>query len=453
LVSRPRVIVVGGGLAGLAAAVSCLDGGADVTLLERRPRLGGATWSFQRKGHWYDNGQHVFLRCCTSYLDFLDRIGAGHGVHLQDRLEVPVIRQGSPPVWLRRDKLPAPLHLARSLLRYRHLSIGERLRLGPAAVALQRLDPADPSLDAMSFEEWLVAHGQGPAAINALWNLITLPTVNLPASAASLSMAAMVFNTGVFAGGGAADLGWATIPLGELHGGHARRAIERAGGEVVTGTAVHSLAGTSRPTVVTADAVFEADAVVVAVPPAVADTLVPGTARPGRSFANLGASPIVNLGVVYDRRVTDLRLAAVLDSPIQWVFDRTEAAGVRRGQCLSVSLSAADAFVGQPTPALVELFLPALAELFPAARGAEVIDVVVTREPYATFRAEPGSASLRPGPLTDRPGVFLAGAWTDTGWPATMEGAVRSGRAAARHALASAGGRPPARPRRVGAES
>jgi uncharacterized protein with NAD-binding domain and iron-sulfur cluster len=153
--------------------------------------------------------------------------------------------------------------------------------------------------------------------------------------------------------------------------------------------------------------------------------------------ARLGSSPIVNLHVVYDRRVFGLPFAAGVRTPVQWIFDRTRSAGLEQGQYLAVSLSAADAELDMTVDDLRALFLPALAALFPAARQARVQTFFVTREHAATFRAAPGARALRPGQRTAIPGLLLAGAWTDTGWPATMEGAVRSGQAAARSALAT----------------
>jgi hypothetical protein len=194
--------------------------------------------------------------------------------------------------------------------------------------------------------------------------------------------------------------------------------------------------------------VIEADGVVLAVPPAVAARLAPaGTVRAGpaggpavtgnghgpagqpgpEQWQELATSPIVNVHVIYDRRVTRLPFAAAVDSPVQWVFDRTGPSGLRSGQYLAVSLSAADGYVDVPASALRERFLPAMADLFPAARDARVTDFFVTRERRATLRQVPGCERLRPGAATALPGLVLAGAWTDTGWPDTMEGAVRSG--------------------------
>ena len=150
------------------------------------------------------------------------------------------------------------------------------------------------------------------------------------------------------------------------------------------------------------------------------------------AFERLGYSPIVNVHVIYDRKVMQLPFVAAVDSPVQWVFDKTKQSGLKTGQYLAVSLSAADDFVDMPTAALRQLFVPALEQLFPAAAGAGITDFFVTRERRATFRQAPGSGALRPGAATSVPGLVLAGAWTDTGWPDTMEGAVRSGHNAAR---------------------
>ncbi|HEY2266922.1 MAG TPA: FAD-dependent oxidoreductase, partial [Streptosporangiaceae bacterium] len=179
-----------------------------------------------------------------------------------------------------------------------------------------------------------------------------------------------------------------------------------------------------------------ADAVVLAVPHEKAAPLLPPGALPGPAVAaweGLGASPIVNVHVIYDRPVMDLPFVAAVDSPVQWVFDRTRISGMDRPghQYLAISLSAADQYADTPVAQLQEQFVPALAELFPAARDANVAEFFVTRERRATFRQAPGTAALRPKAATQRPGLVLAGAWTDTGWPDTMEGAVRSGLAAA----------------------
>ncbi|HEY3943114.1 MAG TPA: hydroxysqualene dehydroxylase HpnE [Acidimicrobiales bacterium] len=431
----PTVVVVGAGLAGISAALGAADAGARVVLLERRARLGGLTWSFRRNGLWFDNGQHVFLRCCTAYRALLERIGATHQVVLQDRLDIPVLSPGGRSSSITRSRLPRPLHLVPALARYRHLSLGDRARLGRAALALLRLDPEDPALDAQAFGPWLRSHGQGQAAIDRLWNLIVLPTVNVGADDASLALAARVFRTGLLDAADAGDVGWSAVPLGRLHAENAERALADAGVETVLETRVRSVTPErgGRLDVAATGGEWRADRVIVTTPPDEAKGVLPaGTVGP---VERLGWSPIVNVHLVLDRRVTDLPLAATVGSPAQFLFDRTAAAGATSGQCLSISLSAADAYIGRRPDQLIGQFTTALGDLFPAARRARVLDAVVSREHHATFRGAPGTAADRPPNRTPTPGLYLAGAWCDTGWPATMEGAVRSGVSAARQAL------------------
>jgi squalene-associated FAD-dependent desaturase len=439
-----RIVIVGGGLAGIAAALDCARDGAAVTLLESRRRLGGAAYSFTRDGIVADNGQHVFLRCCTAYRELLDQIGATELVTLQPRLSIPVLAPGGRIAWLRRSGLPAPLHLAGALARYPFLGLRQRASLTRAMQALRAVDPDDPVADARSFGDWLSQHGQGREAVQAIWELIARPTLNLVAADASLAQAAYVFQQGLLRDRAAGDVGYARVPLGEIHDLAARRALARAGVEVRLGRGVAAIVPDSDGFRVESSGVpsLAADIVILAVPHDRAAQLLPGEAGVdcGR-LARLGSSPIVNLHVVYDRRVLELPFAAGVHTPVQWVFDRTAGAGAgagaRQGQYLAVSLSAADAELEMTGDELRSRFIPALADLMPAAREATVETFFVTREHAATFRAAPGARSLRPGPRTAIPGLLLAGTWTDTGWPATMEGAVRSGRTAAQIAIAT----------------
>lgn len=453
----PHVVVVGGGLAGLSAALDCVDAGARVTVLERRRRLGGLTWSYQRDGRWIDNGQHVFLRCCHAYLGFLRRVGSDGDVCIQDRLDVTVLRAGRSGVRtarLRRRPLPAPLHLGGSLLRYGHLGLADRARIGLAALPLRQLNLSDPRLDTETFGAWLARHGQSPLAISALWDLITVATVNLPAAEASLAMGAKVFQTGLLRRADAADIGWAGVPLGRLHGEAAAAALAATGAEVVTAAPVDRIeTGPGGLVVCSGPSRLAADSVIVAVPHTEVAGLLPGSPVTAH-LDGLGVSPIIDVHLVYDRPVTTLPLLAALDSPAQWIFDRTASSGLAAAgaggpdtptagptgtggqQYLAVSVSAADAHLGARPEAVADLIAAELRRLLPAAADATVIDRFVTKERSATFRAVPGTAALRPGPASGVAGVHLAGAWTATGWPATMEGAVRSGRRAARAALA-----------------
>ncbi|GAA3524264.1 hydroxysqualene dehydroxylase HpnE [Amycolatopsis ultiminotia] len=429
------VAVVGGGLAGIATALACVDAGRRVTLFEARPHLGGLTHSFSRDGLHVDNGQHVFLRCCTAYRALLDRLGVADRVLLQPRLEIPIRTPGAPEAaWLRRGDLPAPLHLAGSLLRYEPLRPLDRARFALAALALRRVDPADDRTDRQSFGEWLRRHGQSAAAIEALWDLVGVATLNATADEASLSLAATVFQEGLLTDPAAADIGWSLVPLRELHGDPALARLTEAGAEVRTGTKVRELTADEGAWRLRTDAGPETfGQVVLATPPPVTERLAPpGAIRlPDGWSGGLGSSPIVNVHVVLDRKVLDEPFVAGVRTPVQWVFDRTAQSGLAGGQYLAMSLSAADAEIDLPAATLRERLLPELTGLLPEVRTAQVLDFFVTRERHATFRPGPGTASLRPPATTAAAGLYLAGAWTATGWPATMEGAARSGAAAA----------------------
>ncbi len=440
---RRRVIVVGGGVAGITAALDCAQAGAQVTLLEVRPRLGGAAYSFEREGLLLDNGQHVFLRCCTAYRALLERLGSSGRVSLQSRLEIPVLRPGHRLAVLRRNRLPAPLHLAGALARYPHIDRSARLRAMLTARRLAGLELSSAieleSANEETLGSWLSAQGESPESIARLWDLIALPTLNLPAERASLSLGAFVLKTGLLQSKDAGDIGFHAQPLSEVLGRPALRALREAGVEVrLSWRAEHILREGGGLQVRSNGFALDADAVIVAVPHARAATLLEdllGSAC--EDYARLGSSPIVNVHVVYDRRVSDIEFAAGVDTPVQYVFDRSAAVGLREGQYLAVSLSGAYAEMEMNGEELRERYLEALAELFPLARDAEVRLFAVSREHAATFAAVPGSSAARPLAQTALEGLVLAGAWTDTGWPATLEGAARSGHAAADAVLAT----------------
>jgi squalene-associated FAD-dependent desaturase len=440
--------VIGGGLAGITAAIALAESGADVTLLEARPRLGGATCSFSRAGLTVDTGQHIFLGCCTAYRGLLDRLGmAGHST-LQDRFDVTVLAPGADgrprKARLRRTALPGPLHMLPGLGRYPFLSLAERAKVARPALAMRFVDPADPAADTQRFGDWLARRGQSERTRRALWDLFSVSALNIAGDDASLALAAVVVKTGLLGKNNAADIGVPALPLGELHGDAGANLLAKLGARVMMGTKVAAIEpGEDGYRIQLAQGEpLTADAVVLAVPHEKAAPLMPAGALPEQTvagWAGLGASPIVNVHVIYDRPVMDLPFVAAIDSPVQWVFDRTRISGLDKPgqQYLAISLSAADQYADTPVAELQEQFVPALAELFPAARDAEVTEFFVTRERRATFRQAPGSGALRPKAETLMPGLVLAGAWTDTGWPDTMEGAVRSGLAAAAQLKAS----------------
>lgn len=441
-----QVVVIGGGLAGIAAAIALRDAGAGVTLLESRPRLGGSASSYVRAGLTIDNGQHVFLRCCTSYRDLLARLDVTGQAPIQERFDVTVLSgTGGYPARLRRSFLPGPLHLAGTLARYPLLTVAERARVGRAALAFKFADPASPGLDRQRLGPWLAARGQDEQARRRLWDLFVISTLNIGGDDANVGLAAKVVKTALLGRSDAADIGMAAVPLGRLHADAAGDLLSRLGVRVCLGARAAGIerlpAGGFRVTLSHEDDAsgadpagqpLLADGVVLAVPSGQAARLA-GSAGVSQAsnWAAIEHSPIVNIHVVYDRKVTDLPFAAAVDSPVQWVFDKTVQSGLPAGQYLAVSLSAAEEYVDVPVAELRRLFQPALERLFPAAAGAGVTDFFVTRERRATFRQGPGAGALRPGAATSVPGLVLAGAWTDTGWPDTMEGAVRSGNSAA----------------------
>jgi uncharacterized protein with NAD-binding domain and iron-sulfur cluster len=462
-----HVVVIGGGLAGITAAIRLRESGAAVTVLEARPWLGGATCSFSRGEKVIDNGQHVFLRCCTEYQALLARLGMTGSVSMQERFDVTVLTPGG-QARLRRNSLPAPLHMSGALARYGLLTPGERLKVGRAALGMRFANPASPRLDEQRLGDWLGARWQDERARRRLWDLFIISALNIAGDDASVALAATVIKTALLGRKDAADIGMSAIPLGDLHGKSALRLLTRLGVDVRLGSKATAIepagsgsgpggsgsggsgpggsgsgdgpgAGRFRVPVVSgggADGALSADAVVLAVPAAAAVRLAPPRlAASAAPWGELGVSPIVNVHVHYDRRVTRLPFAAALESPVQWVFDKTSAAGVTSGQYLAVSQSAADDYVDVPAARIREEFLPALEQLFPAAADARVLDFFVTRERRATFRQGPGTGRLRPGAGTVVPGLALAGAWTETGWPDTMEGAVRSGQNAAEHIM------------------
>lgn len=429
-----RAAVIGGGLAGIAAAVALADRGWRVTLLESRPRLGGAAYSFDRAGLTVDTGAHVVLRCYSAYRTLLDRMGVAALLPIQPRMSITVLGSRGRVSSLRRGRFgPAPLHLLPAVAGYRELSVAERISVARAALAITRLNPDDAALDAVPLADWLRRRGQGDHVIAALWGLLCVAALNIDPARASTALMARVLRTGLLDAVSAGDIGVPTAPLSALHDAPARALLRELTVDCRTGCRVTGVDRSGDGFLVTGrDGDVVADAVVCAVPHRHAAALLPADAVPGRDrWATLDASPIVNVHLHLDRNVTGdalgrTRFAALLDSPLQWVFDRTSAAGTS-GQYLVSSMSAADEAIGRPAADLLDEARREIGRLFPAATAARELDGFVTREPHATFRQQAGSGAARPGPTTRWPGLVLAGSWTATGLPDTLEGAVRSG--------------------------
>lgn len=420
-------MVVGGGLAGLAAAVELADAGKAVTLVESRPTLGGAVQTLpERDGDPApppDNGQHVALGACSAYVAFIERIGQGQNLS-RVRLKLPVIDADR-----RVSSIgPGP----RGLLAYTHLSLRERLRVARVTQRLGRLEPTEH--DDVSFGELLVDLGQRPAEIDRFWDVFIRPALNLPSREASASLALFTVQNALLGPRSASDLLLPVAPLGEMHGDAAGRALRAVGASVITGARVASLGDDG---VELADGrSLEADTVILATPAAECADLL------GEPSHELEDSPIVSVHLWFDRKIMAPSLVALLESPAHWVFDRGSLTGHEPdlGQYLTVVSSGVPDLMEVRGKDIVSLIA---AEITSRFGDAELLWSRVSREPRATFAGRPGSAALRSGAETQRANVFRAGTWTETGWPATMEGAVRSGTRAARLVLELEGVRAP----------
>jgi squalene-associated FAD-dependent desaturase len=401
--------VVGGGLAGLAAALDLVDAGHEVTLLEARPTLGGAVQTLPEREDDPqpppDNGQHIALGCFAEYLRFLERVGEAGSV-LRERLALPVIGEDGSVAAIE-PSLPA-------LLRYSHLPARDRIRIPLVTARCRNARPRDGE----TFGALLRRLGASDAAVDRFWDVFVRPALNLPADEADAGAGLFTVRTALLGPRANSDLVLPLKPLGWMHGDAAGRALEAAGARVRTETRVDSLDE------------LDADGIVVAVPPRESARLL-GEPEPG-----LEDSPIVSVHLWFDRQLLRQPLAALLSSDAHWVFDRGALTGHRpeRGQYLTVVASGVPELLEVRGRGLVDRIAGQLTErLGSGPGGAELLWSRVSREPYATVALRPGVQ--RPGVETGHPNVARAGTWTDTGWPATMESAIRSGRQAAQHLL------------------
>lgn len=438
--SGPRVVVLGGGLAGMAASCHLLDAGWNVTLLEKRPYLGGRVFSFtdRETGQVVDNGQHVFLGCCTYYIDFLKKIGTLDRAYLQDRTAVEVLKPGGPAGRIAAGRLPKPLHMLPAFLTYKHLGLWDKLTTLYALLRLNITDRARPSLHEETFGSWLRRHRQTDRAIENFWNLIVKPCVNDDVDEVSAAMGIMIFQEGLLKSPQSSRIGYAREGLSTLMGEAAKAYLESNGATVLTGqSATSMLLDEDEPAAISGVQLsnghtLHADAYVSALPLADLLPLLPAKLAQSPFFTSLQhqqTAPIVNVYLWYDRPVMEQDFVALVDSPLQWVFNKTAIMGNNgnQDQYVTVSLSAAFDYVNQSKQTLQQMCAEAMKEAFPKAEHARVTRSLVVKQENATFRCLPGSHTSRPKPQTRVQNLFLAGDWTDTGWPSTMEGAVRSG--------------------------
>ncbi len=423
----------------MAAALKLAHAGYRVTLLERRPFLGGRAYSFEDPdtGAEIDNGQHILVGACSRLRGFLDAIGAPASAFVrQRRLGVTILDPDGRQATLAAASLPAPLHMAAAVLRYRHLDFRQRATVARDVRALAHLDSnACADLESIPFGDWLAARGATAASIERFWDPLVRPALNVAASEANVPLTAFFVREALWAGphGGAVWL--PSVGLTRAIGEPGRLALEGAGVVVKFSTRVETVETGDRG--VTGVRLREGERiettnVVCAVPPEALERILPASARPPTGYTGVGTSAIVNVYLWYDRPITDLDFAGTFGSDLQWIFNRSQLLGAHAaGHCLGVSLSAANEWVDMPKEALARRCDRAVERMFPARRSAEFISSAVVKEPRATFRAGPNVTPYRPGPIGAIDGLYLAGDWTDTGWPATMEGAVRSGESAA----------------------
>lgn len=449
--NRRRAVVVGGGLAGLAAAVRLAEAGWKPLLFERRPFLGGRAYSFEDRetGVEVDNGQHVFVGACNEYQDFLRKIGAQDNVRMPDRLDAPVLRNGMMSR-LKAAALPGFLANAKALLSYGHLSPSAKLRLffGLLRIRVARRRSGGP-MEYETFDSWLRRNMQNDETIDNFWNLITLPALNDDIRDVNADMGVMLFQTALMGAPQNAAIGYPVVGLSSLAGTAASDYIHSAGGEVRCGVGVNEIDFVDGHIQVrtSAGATTRADACVVALMPDKMLEVLPEAHRGNPFFSQarmVQTAPIVGVHIWYDRPIMDEMFVAAIDTPVQWVFNVTGMRGMKDeegGQHVVISLSGAWQWKDMPKAELRELFTAEMEKLFPAAAASKVKRFLVVKMLDATFRVTPGSGNHRLSQKTPESGFFLAGDWTDTGWPSTMEGAVRSGNLAAKLAVAHLEGR------------
>jgi zeta-carotene desaturase len=451
--AQPTVAVVGGGLAGLSAACALADSGFKVTLLERRPYLGGRASSYEHPGtnETVDNCQHVLLGCCTNLIDFYGRVGVKDKIRWYDELTFvePGGRQSK--IWA--SGWPAPLHNLPSFARAKSLSLADKLAISRAMLSLIRRLPEDSEED---FLAWLRRHGQTERAIDRFWKVVLVSALNEDLDRSSVYYAAQVFRESFLKSAEAGAMGVPSVPLSELYG-VAADYIRARGGEVKLRSSAEKFEASAAGTRVSGGGQeLTSDYLVLAVPFHVLPKMLPAdpAAEPlHHALRQFEHSPITGIHFWFDRQITDLDHAVLLDRTIQWMFHKSKlldrSAGVSpagaqapspaHGSYVELVVSSSKDLVEKSKQDILYLALRELAEFFPEVRNAQVLKQTVIKEVHATYSAKPLSDEYRPPARTGWPRVFLAGDWTATGWPATMEGAVRSGYKAAEEIARAAG--------------
>ncbi len=444
-IQSSTVAIAGGGLAGLAAGCALSSAGFRVTLFERRPYLGGRASSYQHPGtgEIVDNCQHVLLGCCTNLIDFYCRTGVANKIRWCDSLTF--LEPGGRASVIKPSALPAPLHAAPSFLRADCLTLADKLAIGRVMAVLA---PAAPVERGETFLAWLKRHGQTEQAIDRFWKTILVSALNEDLDQISVPYAAQVIRESFLKSAAAGRMGVPTVPLTELYGS-AGDAIRDRGGDVQSRAGIESFrAQASDVTIVVNGQERKFDYLVLAVPFDVLARILPespAAAPLAEMLSHFTTSPITGIHLWFDRVISDLDHAVLLDRTIQWMFHKSRLIEARearedgKGSYVELVVSSSKSLVEKSRGEIVDLTLKELREFFPAAREAKLLKSTVIKEVHATYSPRPAIDQHRPRPETAWPRVFLAGDFVATRWPATMEGAVRSGYSAAESLARAAG--------------
>jgi len=444
---QPTVAIAGGGLAGLAAACALADSGFRVTLFEKRPFLGGraSSWEHPGTGEVVDNCQHVLFRLCTNLVEFYERIGVADKIRWYDQMTF--IEPGGRTSVMKSSFLPAPLHTAPSFLHFSFLSAADKLSIARALIPLTLTEQRDTG---ESFQQWLDRHAQTKQAVQRFWRPILISALSEELDLISISAAAQVVRTSMLSPP-AREMGVPTVPLTDLYNA-AGDYIRARSGVIHFRNPIEGFAGESSQVRVVKNGDNESfDYLVLALPFDALDHVLPDAmeSAPIRDkISHFENSPITGIHMWFDRQISELDHAVLLDRTIQWMFHKSRlqpmrnegASGMSSGSYIELVVSSSKTLIDKSRSEIVDLALREVREFFPAAREATLVKSTVIKEVNATYSPRPGIDAYRPTATTTWPRVFLAGDWTATGWPATMEGAVRSGYLAA-EALARAAGR------------
>jgi len=433
----PSVTIIGGGVAGLAAACALSDSGYKVRLLERRPYVGGRASSYEHPGtgEVIDNCQHILLGCCTNLIDLYRRLEVQDEIYWSGT--IPFLEPGGRRSVLTSTSLPAPLHTASSFFRAKCFSLPDKLTIARGILGFLRETPLDSG---ENFAQWLARHHQTERAIQRFWHPVLASALNEDPEHISVRYAAKVFREAFLFSAEGGRMGIPRLPLSELYG-RAVQYIEARGGEVHLRTAGESFEhARDRWTVRSADEEFTSDRLILALSFETLAKVVPALPQNAesealsRDLAKFHHSPITSVHLWFDREITQLTHAALLDTTIEWMYNKSKLiAGSRDrpGAALELVISASKALVSMPREQIIDLAMRELALFLPTVKEAALLKAAVTKEVRATYSIRPLLDNVRPGAQSPWPGVYLAGDWTATGWPSTMESGVRSGYLAA----------------------